>query len=118
MTREIRSVPADSTLRDAGVRMEDNKIACLFVEDHERYVGELTEAMLSRAVVVHGLDPATTPVKRCMSDAIVSIDKQEPMVEAVRLMKDRGVRHLAVTEEGTIVGVLSVSDLLRYYSGV
>jgi CBS domain-containing protein len=53
-----------------------------------------------------------------MSDAIVSIDKQEPMVEAVRLMKDRGVRHLAVTEEGTIVGVLSVSDLLRYYSGV
>jgi CBS domain-containing protein len=118
MTREIRSVPADSTLRDAGVRMEDNKIACLFVEDHERYVGALTEAMLSRAVVVHGLDPATTPVKRCMSDTIVSIDKQEPMVEAVRLMKDRGVRHLAVTEEGTIVGVLSVSDLLRYYSGV
>jgi CBS domain-containing protein len=53
-----------------------------------------------------------------MDKTIVSIDNQAPMVEAVRLMKDRGVRHLAVTEDGTVVGVLSVSDLLRYYSGV
>jgi CBS domain-containing protein len=118
MTREIRSIPANATLRDAGVRMEENKIACLFVGDQQRYVGTLTDAMLSRAVVVRGLDPAITPVKRCMDDAIVSIDNQEPMVEAVKLMKDRGVRHLAVTDGDAIVGVLSVSDLLRYYSGV
>lgn len=118
MTREIRSISANLTLRDAGVRMDENKIACLFVGDQQRFVGTLTEAMLSRAVVVQGLDPATTPVTRCMDDTIVSIDNQAPMVEAVRLMKDRGVRHLAVTEDGAIVGVLSVSDLLRYYSGV
>lgn len=118
MTREIRSIPANSTLRDAGVCMEENRIACLFVGDQQRYVGTLTDAMLSRAVVVRGLDPAITPVKRCMDDAIVSIDNQEPMVEAVKLMKDRGVRHLAVTDGDAIVGVLSVSDLLRYYSGV
>jgi CBS domain-containing protein len=118
MSRQIRSIHADSTLRDAGVRMEENKIACLFVDDQQGYVGTLTDAMVSRGVVVQGLDPATTPVKRCMDGTIVSIDHQEPMVEAVKLMKDRGVRHLAVTEDDTIVGVLSVSDLLRYYSGV
>jgi CBS domain-containing protein len=88
------------------------------VGDQQRYLGTLTDAMLSRAVVVRGLDPAITPVKRCMDDTIVSIDNQEPMVEAVKLMKDRGVRHLAVTDGDAIVGVLSVSDLLRYYSGV
>jgi CBS domain-containing protein len=118
MTREIRSISANSTLRDAGVRMEEDRIACLFVGDQQRNVGMLTEAMLSRAVVVQELDPATTPVKRCMSDTIVSIDNQASMAEAVKLMKDRGVRHLAVTEGDAIVGVLSVSDLLRYYSGV
>jgi CBS domain-containing protein len=118
MTREIRSISGNSTLRDAGAHMEESKIACLFVGDQQRYVGMLTEAMLSRAVVVQGLDPATTPVKRCMSDTIVSIANHASMLEAVKLMKDRGVRHLAVTDDDRIVGVLSVSDLLRYYSGV
>jgi signal-transduction protein with cAMP-binding, CBS, and nucleotidyltransferase domain len=118
MTREIRSIRADATLRDAGKRMEEYGVACLFVDDRARHVGTITEAMLSRAVVLQGLDPATTPVRRCMNEAIVSIDNREPMVEAVKLMKERGVRHLAVAEDETIVGVLSVSDLLRYYSGV
>ena len=118
MTRRIRSIRSDATLRDAGRRMEEYKVACLFVGDQERYVGTITEAMLSRAVVVQGLDPVSTPVKRCMNETIVSIDNHEPIVEAVKLMKDHGVRHLAVAEDETIVGVLSVSDLLRYYSGV
>ncbi len=118
MTREIQSIRADETLREAGQRMEQGKIGALFVDDHQRRVGTITEAMLSRAVVVQGLDPATTPVKRCMNGTIVSISSHEPMVEAVKLMKDHGIRHLAVVEDGTIVGILSVSDLLRYYSGV
>jgi CBS domain-containing protein len=118
MTREIRSIRADATLRDAGARMEEYMVACLFVGDPKHYVGTITEAMLSRAAVVQGFDPVTTPVRRCMNETVVSIDSREPIVEAVKLMKDRGVRHLAVTEDETIVGVLSVSDLLRYYSGV
>jgi len=118
MTREIQSIRANATLRDAGERMEEYKVACLFVEDQKRYVGTITEAMLSRAVVIEGLDPATTLVKRCMNKTIVAIENREPIVEAVKLMKDHGVRHLAVTEDETMVGVLSVSDLLRYYSGV
>lgn len=118
MTREIRTIRPDATLREAGMRMEEDRIACLFVDDGARYVGTITEAMLSRAVVVSGLDAATTPVHRGMNPTMVSIDYRAPMVEAVKVMKDRGVRHLAVTQDETIVGVLSVSDLLRYYSGV
>ncbi|MFZ5863784.1 MAG: cyclic nucleotide-binding/CBS domain-containing protein [Nitrospirota bacterium] len=117
-TRQIRSIQADATLHDAGKRMEDYKVACLFVGDPGRYVGTITDAMLCRAVVLQGLDPAATPVGRCMDETIVSIDDHQPMVEAVKLMKDRGIRHLAVVEDDTIVGVLSASDLLRYYSGV
>jgi CBS domain-containing protein len=118
MTREIRSISAGSTLKDAGECMERHRIGFLFVDDRERHVGTISEAMLSRATVVQGLDAATTPVTRCMDETIVSIDAHEPIVEAVKLMKDRAVRHLAVTEDEAIVGVLSVSDLLRYYSGV
>jgi CBS domain-containing protein len=71
---------------------------------------------LTRRAVARGLDPTTTTVKSCMSRPIITIEDSEPIEEAVRLMKDHGVRHLAVTEDETIIGVLSVSDILRYYA--
>ncbi|MBP6264838.1 MAG: CBS domain-containing protein, partial [Nitrospira sp.] len=62
-----------------------------------------------------GLDPNTTTVMSCMSKAVVTIEDSEPVKEALRLMKKDGIRHLPVTEDGTIIGVLSVGDLLRAY---
>ena len=53
-----------------------------------------------------------------MSKTIFSIEDDEPLIEAVKLMKNKRIRHLVVTEDNTIIGILSVSDLLRYYSGV
>ena len=61
----------------------------------------------------------STTVKTCMREPLVTIETSDPtIVEAVRLMKEKGTRHLAVTESGRIVGVVSVSDVIRYYSGV
>jgi len=53
-----------------------------------------------------------------MREPIITIERNDPMVEAVRLMKEKATRHLAVEERETIVGVISASDILRYYSGV
>jgi CBS domain-containing protein len=53
-----------------------------------------------------------------MREPIITIESSDPMVEAVRLMKEKATRHLAVTQEREIVGVISASDILRYYSGV
>jgi CBS domain-containing protein len=53
-----------------------------------------------------------------MREPLVTIETSDSVVEAVRLMKEKGTRHLAVTENNRIVGVVSVSDILRYYSGV
>ena len=51
-----------------------------------------------------------------MSKPVVTIEDNEPITAAIALMKQKTIRHLAVTEDGTIVGVLSVSDLLRAYA--
>ena len=56
--------------------------------------------------------------KPVCANRLVTIDTSDSMVDAVRLMKDKATRHLAVTEHDRIVGVVSVSDILRYYSGV
>ena len=71
---------------------------------------------LSRKVVAKGLDPNTTTVSACMSKSFVAIEEDEPLADAMALMKKQGIRHLPVTADGTVIGVLSVSDLLRAFN--
>ena len=118
MSAEIHSLSQDAVLTEAGSLMKKHKVGSLLVNRDGSYVGILTEADICRKGVAEGLDPAKTPVKICMSNPIISIDEHEPLLEAVQLMKAKGIRHLAVTENKAIVGILSVADLVRYYSGV
>jgi signal-transduction protein with cAMP-binding, CBS, and nucleotidyltransferase domain len=85
--------------------------------DKQAYVGFITDSDLARAVVARGVDPATG-VNVYMRRPVVSIAGDRPIIEAVRMMKDQATRHLAVTQDGSIIGVISVSNILRYYSGV
>ena len=118
MSEEIRSIHLEASLKEAGKLLHLYQIGALLVDDDKRYVGIITDSDLSRKAVAQGLDPSTTQIKQCMSKTIFSIEDDEPLIEAVKLMKNKRIRHLVVTEDNTIIGILSVSDLLRYYSGV
>lgn len=118
MSTDIRSVQQDATLQDAGRLMQKWKTGSLLVTDARTYVGFITDSALAQEVVANGVDPKTTSVAACMRAPLVSIEGDRPIIEAVRLMKDRATRHVAVTQDGQIIGVISVSNILRYYSGV
>ena len=118
MSTEIRNVSQDASLREAGQQMQQWKLGSLLVTDRQSYVGFITDSILAREVVAKGLDPNTTVVKTCMRNPVVAIEGTRPIIDAVRMMKDQATRHLAVTQDGQIIGVISVSNILRYYSGV
>ena len=118
MSTEIRNVSQDSSLREAGQQMQQWKLGSLLVTDRQSYVGFITDSILAREVVAKGLDPNTTLVKTCMRTPVVAIEGDRPIIDAVRMMKEQATRHLAVTQDGAIIGVISVSNVLRYYSGV
>jgi CBS domain-containing protein len=118
MSPDIRSLSQDATLQEAGQLMQKWKTGSLLLTDKQSYVGFITDSMLAREVVANGLNPAATVVKACMRKPVVAIAGDRPIIEAVRLMKEQATRHLAVTQDGQIIGVISVSNILRYYSGV
>ncbi|MEQ1794102.1 MAG: CBS domain-containing protein [Nitrospira sp.] len=118
MSPEIRSLSQEASLQEAGQLMQKWKTGSLLLTDKQSYVGFITDSILAREVVANGLNPATTPVKACMRKPVVAIAGDRPIIEAVRLMKEQATRHLAVTQDGQIIGVISVSNILRYYSGV
>ena len=113
MSHDVRSIHRAATIKEAGLLFQKYKVGSLIVDDGSRYIGIVTDSDLSRKAVAKGLDPNTTTVTACMSKALVTIEEDELLSEAMGVMKKQGIRHLPVTADGTIIGVLSVADLLR-----
>ncbi len=118
MSSDVRSVHRGASIKEAGRLLQKWRVGSLLVDDGSRYIGIITDTDLSRKAVAKGLDPNTTVITSCMSKAVVTIEDSEPLMAALTLMKKEGIRHLPVTEDGTIIGVLSVGDLLRAYEKV
>ncbi|GJL67593.1 MAG: hypothetical protein NPIRA06_02280 [Nitrospirales bacterium] len=118
MAKTVRLVSHDATLQEVAQCLQKWKIGSVLVQSGDEFLGYITETELTREVVASGTDPVTTTVKTCMREPLVTIETSDPIVEAVRLMKEKATRHLAVTESNRIVGVVSVSDIIRYYSGI
>ena len=113
MSHDVRSIHRAATIKEAGLLFQKYKVGSLIVDDGSRYIGIVTDSDLSRKAVARGLDPNTTTVTACMSKSLVTIEADELLSEAMGLMKKQGIRHLPVTADGTIIGVLSVADLIR-----
>ncbi len=113
MSHDVRSIHRTTTIKEAGKMFQKYKVGSLIVDDGSRYIGSITDYDLSRKAVAKGLDPHTAAVTTCMSRSMVTIEEDEPLSEAVALMKKHAIRHIPVTADGTIIGVLSASDLLR-----
>lgn len=115
MCHEVRSIHRAATIKEAGRLLQKYRVGSLIVDDGSRYIGIVTDSDLSRKAVAKGLDPNTTTVMACVSKPVVAIEETESLTEAIAVMKREGIRHLAVTADRTIIGVLSISDVLRAY---
>nr|MBI3612978.1 CBS domain-containing protein [Nitrospirota bacterium] len=113
--REVETIEEEATIQEAGKRMARRNIGSLLVTNNGAYVGMLTDTDLARVAAARGLNPTTEPVQAIMSREIAAIEGHRSMEEAQTFMKSRGIRHLAVLAQGTIVGIVTLSDLLRYY---
>ena len=117
MTREISVIQEDATLQEAAQQMQAQRIGSLLVEKNGEYAGIITETDVVRAVAEYP-DVSQLKVHTLMSSPIISLDKKLSPQYARDLMADRRIRHLAITEEGKIVGIMSVRDLLAYFKTV
>ncbi len=108
MSRDLKTIAHNATLKEAACMMRDKCIGSLLVVRDGENVGILSETDLVR----RGLKAT---VERIMSSPIISIDIERTAEEANTIMSERAIRHLAVTDQGKIVGVLSVRDLLIYF---
>jgi len=121
MHRYLEVVPPETTIVEAAVRMRGKSVGSLLVEptNAEGRVsnrsGIVTETDLIRKVLAKGMDSSHTRVDQIMTSPLLTITPDRPMLDASHLMETNHVRHLCVSDEEEIVGVISVRDLVRYF---
>jgi CBS domain-containing protein len=111
MSREVLSVSSDTPLAEAARRMSGGQVGAVVVIEDENLVGILTERDLMRAVGDARVEGST--VADWMTRDPETIDPDESTEMAATLMIHGGFRHLPVVESGSVVGVVSIRDLMR-----
>jgi CBS domain-containing protein len=115
MSRRILSAGPDTPVIEVARTMQEAKVGALLVAEGARFIGIVSETDLVRRVLAVGGDVQQVRVSEVMRSPIITIEIDRSAHEASDLMAERGIRHLAVTDDGKIVGMLSVRDLLRYF---
>jgi CBS domain-containing protein len=115
MTADPQSVGSGTSVVDAARVMRDTDTGIVPIADGDRLVGVVTDRDIAVKVVAHGRDPQATTVDDIASTNLVTIDPEQDLDEALRLMAQHQVRRLPVTEEdGRLAGIVSQADVARH----
>jgi CBS domain-containing protein len=111
--RNVECIGPDATVYEAIRRMADLDIGALVVVDDGRVIGLITERDYARNVFLKGKASPTTPVREAMEDDVLSVSQDETTQECMAIMTGKRTRHLLVMEDGELLGILSIGDLVR-----
>lgn len=115
MKRNPRSISPEATLAEAAAMMRDTRVGAILVAEQGTFIGIVSETDLVRKAMAGQLNAAQARVRAVMSSPVITIEQDRSAHDASDLMAEKGIRHLAVTEDGRIVGIVTVRDLLRYF---
>ena len=109
----VETIGPDATVYDAIKRMADLDIGALVVMDGGRVIGVMTERDYARNVFLQGKSSPSTPVREAMADEVLSVGREERTRDCMAIMTGKRTRHLLVMEDGELLGILSIGDLVR-----
>jgi CBS domain-containing protein len=115
MTENPKTVSSDATVVEATRVMRDDDVGLVPVVDGDRLVGTVTDRDIAIRVVAEERDANSTAVREIASTYLVTIDPEQDLDEALRLMAQHQVRRLPVVEEdGRLVGIVAQADVARH----
>jgi CBS domain-containing protein len=103
----------DMTLRDVAELMDKYMVGSVLVRQGAELCGIVTEADFVRRAILEGHNTSTTPVTKIMTKDLVTVSPGADILDALLLMKDADVRHLPVVDEGSLVGFITMKDILK-----
>lgn len=111
------SIHPEASVFDAIASMAEKNIGSLLVLDGGRLVGIVTERHYARNVVLKGKSSPTTAVRDIMDTHVLVVRPEQTVEHCMALMSEKRVRHLPVIDEGQLIGIISIGDLMKSIIG-
>ena len=115
MEEALLHVSQEASVTEAAKLMQENKVGALLVQDGGKCIGIITAVDFCHKVLARELDPGKTKVEKILTRPLISLDMERTMLDAYQVMHQNNIRHVAVTENKKLVGILSIKDFANYY---
>ena len=109
----VYSINPDRSVYDALELLEDKNLGCLVVVENEKLIGVFTERDYARKIVLKGKSSKDTPVRDIMTEQPIVVTPTTSVDICMQLMTEKFIRHLPVVENGRLIGLVSIGDLVR-----
>jgi CBS domain-containing protein len=109
----VETVAPSTSVFDAVKLMADKNIGALLVLEEQKIVGIVTERDYARKIVLMGRSSKETPVRDIMSSPVMYVRPDQTNEECMALMTDNRMRHLPVVDQGRLLGLISIGDLVK-----
>lgn len=112
-SNETYQVTPDTSVYEAIRLMSDKSIGALMVMQSDELVGMFSERDYTRKIALMDRSSRTTPVSDIMSTTLTTVTPTTSIDECLSLMTDKHIRHLPIMQEGELIGMLSIGDLVK-----
>jgi len=112
MSKPVLSIAANATVEQTAKEMDQKGVSCLLVKENEEHIGLVTTSDLVKRVMAKGLNAKTIQINFIMSKPLVSLNHYLARSDANALMQKKKIKHLAVTEQNSVIGILTPKDMI------
>jgi signal-transduction protein with cAMP-binding, CBS, and nucleotidyltransferase domain len=112
----LLTIASDASVYDMVKQMVDANVGSLLVTVGGRIEGIVTERDYLRRVTLEGRTDKDTPVSEIMTSPLIVVTPETPVDECMAIMTDRRIRHMPVVEDGEVVSLVSIGDLVKFQS--
>jgi CBS domain-containing protein len=109
----VHTVAPSASVYDALKLMADKSVGALLVMDGDKVVGIITERDYARKVILLSRSSKETPVRDIMTSEVMYVRRDQTNEDCMVLMTENRLRHLPVIEDGKLVGLISIGDLVK-----
>ena len=111
--KEVISIAPHRPVFDALVVLAEYKIGALVILEGDKLVGIFSERDYAREVVLQGRSSKTTPISEIMTTNVISSKLTDTVDQAMSVMSEKRIRHLPVLDNGKVIGMLSIGDVVK-----
>lgn len=110
----VVSIQPQATIAEACRLLAEHRIGAVLVMEDDRVVGVFSERDTVRALAQHGGDALDVPLSEVMTRDVLTCSPEDSIDDIMGVMTARRVRHLPVVEEGRLIGIISIGDVVKY----